>query len=115
MSEWASRVGRFAWGSHPPLASGVVAVFWACGVTGLFAALDSSGAGWRPGGGTAVAAVTVFVDLLLMRALAAAAPLAVPALAARSFVRGRARWPRPAIAGHLLATFASYLALGLAR
>jgi hypothetical protein len=47
----------------------VFAVLWAYGGTGLFAAVDPSGAGWRPGGGTVVAAATVFVDLLLMRAL----------------------------------------------
>ncbi|NKZ09192.1 hypothetical protein [Actinomadura latina] len=45
------------------------ASLWAYGVTGLFAAVDPSGSGWRPGGGTAVAAGTLFVDLLLMRAL----------------------------------------------
>ncbi|MFB4307563.1 hypothetical protein [Actinomadura sp. GTD37] len=45
----------------------------------------------------------------------AAAPLAVPALAARSFARGRTRWPRPAAVLYPPLAFASHLALGLAR
>ncbi|MEU5995677.1 hypothetical protein ABZ806_42445 [Spirillospora sp. NPDC047418] len=69
MRGWAVRTGRFVLGSHPPAPSAVFAVLWACGVTGLFAAVDPSGSGWRPGGGTAVAAATLLVDLLLMRAL----------------------------------------------
>jgi 4-hydroxybenzoate polyprenyltransferase len=47
----------------------VFAAAWAYGVTGLFAALDPLVTRWRPGAGAAVAAVTVFADLLLMRAL----------------------------------------------
>jgi hypothetical protein len=47
----------------------MVAVLWACGVSGLFAAVDPDVPEWRPGAGTAVAAVTLFVNLLLMRAL----------------------------------------------
>ncbi|MFB4297383.1 hypothetical protein [Actinomadura sp. NTSP31] len=56
-------------GRHPPVPSLLFAAAWAYGVTGLFAALDPLTARWRPDGGTAVAAVTVFLDLLLMRAL----------------------------------------------
>lgn len=63
------RPARFVRGSYPPLPSLVAAVLWAYGVTGLFAALDAGSSTWRPGAGTAVAAVTLFVDLLLMRAL----------------------------------------------
>ncbi|MER7547546.1 hypothetical protein ABTW95_31505 [Spirillospora sp. NPDC127506] len=69
LREWAARIGRFVRGSHPPLPSAVFAAAWAYGVTGLFAAVDPAGSGWRPGGGTAVAAATLFLDLLLMRAL----------------------------------------------
>ncbi|TDE25195.1 hypothetical protein [Actinomadura sp. 6K520] len=67
--ERAARLARFVRGSHPPVPSLVFAVLWAYGVTGLFAALDPSPPAWRPGAGTAVAAATLFVDLLLMRAL----------------------------------------------
>lgn len=63
------RLARFVRGSHPPVPSLAFAALWAYGVTGLFAALDPGAPPWRPGTGTAVAAVTVFIDLLLMRAL----------------------------------------------
>ncbi|WP_433478606.1 hypothetical protein ACQPZP_17170 [Spirillospora sp. CA-142024] len=63
------RIGRFVRRSHPPAPSLVVAGFWAYGVSGLFAAVDPGVRGWRPEAGTAVAAVSLFVDLLLMRAL----------------------------------------------
>lgn len=63
------RLGVFVRGSYPPLPSLLFAALWAYGVTGLFAALDPGASRWRPGAGTAVAAVTLFVDLLLMRAL----------------------------------------------
>ncbi|QKW35470.1 hypothetical protein HUT06_16670 [Actinomadura sp. NAK00032] len=69
MRGWGARVGRFVLGAYPPLPSALFAALWACGVTGLFAALDPSGRGWRPGAGTAVAAAALFADLLLMRAL----------------------------------------------
>ncbi|GAA0555550.1 hypothetical protein [Actinomadura livida] len=63
------RLARFVRGSHPPVPSLAFAALWAYGVTGLFAALDPEPPAWRPGAGTAVAAATLFVDLLLMRAL----------------------------------------------
>lgn len=66
---WCRRVGRYVSGSYAPVPSLVFAAAWAYGVTGLFAALDPLATRWRPGAGTAVAAVTVFADLLLMRAL----------------------------------------------
>ncbi|NEJ74995.1 hypothetical protein GR197_31545, partial [Rhizobium phaseoli] len=44
---------------------------------------------------------------------AAFVPLAVPALAAASFARGRTRWPTPAL--YTLSAFASWTVLGLAR
>src|SRR5690606_2260021 len=47
--------------------------------------------------------------------LVALAPLAVPAAAARSFARGRTRWPSAAPGAYLLLCFASYLVLGLTR
>ncbi|TDC75537.1 hypothetical protein [Actinomadura sp. 7K507] len=65
----AARLARFLRGSYPPLPSLVFAALWAYGVTGLFAALGPGSSAWRPGPGTAVAAATLFVDLLLMRAL----------------------------------------------
>ncbi|MEU8799831.1 hypothetical protein [Spirillospora sp. NPDC048819] len=64
-----ARLGLFVRGSYPPAPSLTFAALWAYGVTGLFAALDPGSSGWRPEMGTAVAAVTLFVDLLLMRAL----------------------------------------------
>ncbi|MCP9984369.1 hypothetical protein [Actinomadura madurae] len=69
MRGWSGRIARFVRGSHPPLPSLAVAVLWACGVGGLFAAVDPDAPDWRPGTGTAVAAASLFVDLLLMRAL----------------------------------------------
>ncbi|MEU7907076.1 hypothetical protein [Actinoplanes sp. NPDC049118] len=63
------RWARFVAGSYPPLPSLLFAVAWAYGVTGLFAAVDPRAAHWRPDAGTAVAALTLAVDLLLMRAL----------------------------------------------
>ncbi|MEU4221425.1 hypothetical protein [Actinoplanes sp. NPDC026623] len=63
------RWARFVAGSYPPLPSVLFAVAWACGVTGLFAAVDPRATHWRPDAGTAVAALTLAVDLLLMRAL----------------------------------------------
>ena len=62
------RVGLFVRGSFPLPVSAVYAVAWALGVTGLYAALTPHRHGWRPDGGTAVAALTVTVDLLLLRA-----------------------------------------------
>jgi len=63
------RWARFIAGSYPPLPSVLFALAWAYGVTGLFAAVDPRASHWRPDAGTAVAALTLAVDLLLMRAL----------------------------------------------
>jgi hypothetical protein len=63
------RLRRFVRGSYPPVPSAVVAGLWAYGVSGLFAALDPGVSEWRPGAGTVVAAGSLFLDLLLMRAL----------------------------------------------
>ncbi|WP_109006102.1 hypothetical protein [Streptomyces rishiriensis] len=64
------RWARFVAGSYPPLTSVLLACAWAYGVTGLFAAIQPSyAAAWRPDTGTAVAAVTLVVTLLLMRAV----------------------------------------------
>ncbi|WP_131742816.1 hypothetical protein [Actinomadura roseirufa] len=64
-----ARIGRFVRGAYPPLPSLLFAVAWAYGVTGLFAALDPAAEDWRPGAGTALAALSLLIDLLLMRAL----------------------------------------------
>jgi hypothetical protein len=63
------RWGRFVAGSYPPLPSVLFALAWTYGVTGLFAAIQPGHPAWRPGGGTAVAALTLVVTLLLMRAV----------------------------------------------
>ncbi|TDD81251.1 hypothetical protein E1293_18995 [Actinomadura darangshiensis] len=65
----AARLARYVRGAYPPVPSAMVALTWAYGIGGLFAAVDPDGPGRRPGGGTAVAAASVLVDLLLMRAL----------------------------------------------
>ncbi|MER6302926.1 hypothetical protein ABT247_25695 [Kitasatospora sp. NPDC001539] len=64
----AVRLGAFVRGSFPLPFSLVFALAWAFGATGLFAAADGRAAHWRPGWGTVVAALTVLVDLLLLRA-----------------------------------------------
>ncbi|GLW35660.1 hypothetical protein Areg01_85950 [Actinoplanes regularis] len=64
-----ARWARFVAGSYPPLPSVLFAVAWAYGVTGLFAAVDPRAPHWRPDAGTAVAALTLAINLLLMRAL----------------------------------------------
>lgn len=63
------RWARFVAGSYPPLPSVLFACAWAYGVTGLFAATDPRIEHWRPDAGTAVATVTLAVNLLLMRAV----------------------------------------------
>ncbi|MEU0555074.1 hypothetical protein [Dactylosporangium sp. NPDC006015] len=57
----------FIRGSYPPVPSILFAVCWAYGVTGLFALTGPPAGPWRPGLGTAVAALTIAVDMLLMR------------------------------------------------
>lgn len=69
MTSYPRRLTRFVLGSYPPLPSVLFAVAWTYGVTGLFAAVDPRSASWRPDAGTAVAAVTTTLDLLLMRAV----------------------------------------------
>ncbi|WP_344345372.1 hypothetical protein, partial [Kitasatospora putterlickiae] len=64
----AARLAAFVRGSFPLPLSLVFAAAWALGATGLFAAADGRLAHWRPGWGTATAALTVLVDLLLLRA-----------------------------------------------
>ncbi|WP_030395484.1 hypothetical protein [Kitasatospora purpeofusca] len=64
----AVRLGAFLRGSFPLPLSLVFAGVWAVGATGLFAAADARVVDWRPGWGTVGAALTVLVDLLLMRA-----------------------------------------------
>lgn len=62
------RLGLFVRGSYPLPLSALFAVAWAVGATGLYAAVDPRVHAWHPGRGTAVAAITVVVDLLLLRA-----------------------------------------------
>ncbi|MEV8515165.1 hypothetical protein [Dactylosporangium sp. NPDC051484] len=57
----------FIRGSYPLVPSVLFAVCWAYGVTGLFALTDPHGGTWRPGVGTALAALTIALDMLLMR------------------------------------------------
>ncbi|OKI28744.1 hypothetical protein [Streptomyces sp. CB03911] len=64
---FGARLGAFVRGSFPLPLSLVFAAVWAVGATGLFAAADGRAEHWRPGWGTVVAAVTVLVDLLLLR------------------------------------------------
>jgi hypothetical protein len=63
-----ARLARFIAGSYPPVAL-LDAAAWALGETALFAALDHRGTGWRPGPGIIIAAVTLAVAMLMMRAL----------------------------------------------
>lgn len=56
-------------GSYPPVRSMLFAAAWAMGVSGLYAVVDPQGAAWRPDAGLAVAALTLALDLLLMRIL----------------------------------------------
>lgn len=69
MTAYLRRITRFVRGSYPPVPSVLFAVAWAYGVTGLFAAVDPRVSAWRPDTGTAIAALTLVLDLLLMRAL----------------------------------------------
>lgn len=62
------RLRGFVAGSYPPLAV-LLAVVWAFGQSSLYAALDPRAHHWRPGGDTVIAAATLVVDLLLMRAV----------------------------------------------
>ncbi|MGW2544359.1 hypothetical protein ACWC5I_26625 [Kitasatospora sp. NPDC001574] len=62
------RLGLFVRGSFPLPLSVVFGALWAVGVTGLYAAVHPHAQHWRPGWGTVLAAVTVVVDLLLLRA-----------------------------------------------
>ncbi|MFB6893165.1 hypothetical protein ACFCX4_28065 [Kitasatospora sp. NPDC056327] len=66
---FTARLAAFVRGSFPLPLSLVFAAVWAFGATGLFAAADGRVRDWRPGWGTAVAAVTVLVELLLIRAV----------------------------------------------
>jgi 4-hydroxybenzoate polyprenyltransferase len=56
-------------GSYPPVPSILFATAWAVGVSGLYAVVDPQGAAWRPDAGLAIAALTLALDLLLMRIL----------------------------------------------
>ncbi|QWP77578.1 hypothetical protein J5226_03985 [Lysobacter sp. K5869] len=62
-----ARLARYVAGSYPPAMSVSIALLWAYGVSGLFALCDPRGAAWRPDAATALAALTLAVDLLLMR------------------------------------------------
>ncbi|HZN18583.1 MAG TPA: hypothetical protein VFB84_10430 [Micromonosporaceae bacterium] len=62
------RLARFVAASYPPLAYLVTTLLWACGLTGLAAAADGRAA-WSPGLGLAVTVLTLFVGMLVIRAL----------------------------------------------
>ena len=62
-----SRFRRYLLGSYPPVLSALLAVCWAVGVTGLFATVDPHRGAWRPDAGTALGALTIALDMLLMR------------------------------------------------
>jgi hypothetical protein len=66
---YLTRLTQFLRGSYPPLPSILFALAWTFGVTGLYAATDPHLSPWRPGLSTILAAVTLTIDLLLMRAL----------------------------------------------
>ena len=57
----------FIRGSYPLVPSVLFAVGWAYGVTGLFALTGPPAGPWRPSPWTAVAALTIALDMLLMR------------------------------------------------
>ncbi|WP_186093884.1 hypothetical protein [Burkholderia gladioli] len=61
------RLGRYVAGSYPPLISTLFALAWTFGLSGLYAIVDPRGAAWRPGADTAIATLTLALDLLLMR------------------------------------------------
>lgn len=64
-----TRLTRFVAGSYPPVAL-ADAVAWTFGETALFAALDPRVTHWLPSGSsTTIAAVTLAIDMLMMRAL----------------------------------------------
>jgi len=61
------RFRRYLRGSYPPVRSALFAACWAVGVTGLFAVVDPHRGTWRPDAGTALGALTIALDMLLMR------------------------------------------------
>ncbi|WP_394848776.1 UbiA family prenyltransferase [Pendulispora brunnea] len=65
-----ARIGRYVAGSYPPIMSVLFAMAWTYGVSGLFAVVDHQGPShWRPNMGTALSAITLMLDLLLMRVI----------------------------------------------
>jgi hypothetical protein len=63
------RIWRYVIGSYPPVVSTLFAVCCAYGATALFATVDPNPGSWRPDLGTAIGAVTLMLDLLLMRVI----------------------------------------------
>ncbi|MGN9809971.1 hypothetical protein ACTMSW_11520 [Micromonospora sp. BQ11] len=63
------RLLRYVRGSYPPVISVMTAVAWTYGVTGLYASVDPRVTTWTPGWSTSIAAATLTVNLLLMRAI----------------------------------------------
>lgn len=63
----ARRLKRYVVASYPPLTF-VSVMAWAYGENALFAAYDSRVPHWRPGIGTLITAVTVAINMLIMRA-----------------------------------------------
>jgi hypothetical protein len=61
------RLRRFVAGSFPPLPYLLATALWACGLTALAAAAD--GRRWVPDAGLGITAATLFLDMLVIRAL----------------------------------------------
>ncbi|MGQ0838966.1 hypothetical protein [Actinokineospora sp.] len=65
----AARLGAYIAGSFPPAAYVPLAFLWALGATAACALTDARFTGWLPDFGVLVAAGTLLVDLLVLRAL----------------------------------------------
>ena len=55
------RLGQYVSASYPPMLSAMFALCCAYGASGVFGTVDPHPGTWRPGPGTAVAAVTLIV------------------------------------------------------
>ncbi|MFI1359882.1 hypothetical protein ACH4TV_40825 [Streptomyces sp. NPDC020898] len=63
------RLGRYVGVAYPPRTQLPLMLSWAVGLTALFACTVGTVSRWRPDGGLAITAVTLVVDMLLLRAL----------------------------------------------
>lgn len=60
---------RYIAAAYPPRLHVPVMLLWGAGLTALYAGTDGRVARWRPDGGLALTAVTLVVDMLVLRAL----------------------------------------------